>query len=101
LRGHGWSRTGTLHLVIDDLQRPAARYRGGLCAGEIRIAIIPPTGEANELVKRSLGEGERIFFIYDGIVSEEPLRHTYVKDKLARLLEGVGLRSCWRRAPPY
>jgi hypothetical protein len=100
LKEHGWSRTGTLHLVIDDLQRPAVRYRGGLCAGEIRIAIISPTGEANELVKRSLRDGERGFFVYDGIVSEEPLRHTYVKDKLAQLSESVGLRF-WRHRSPY
>jgi hypothetical protein len=100
LRGHGWSRTGTLHLVIDDLQRPAVRYRSGLCVGEIRVAIIPPTGEADELVKRSLRQGERIFFVYEGIVSEEPLRHTYVKDKLAQLLERVGLRF-WPRRSPY
>jgi hypothetical protein len=99
LKVHGWRRTGILHLTIDDLQRPAVRYRGGLCAGEMRIAIIPPTGEADELVKRSLRHGERIFFVYEGIVSEEPLRHTYVKDKLTQLLESVGLRSWWRRSP--
>jgi hypothetical protein len=99
LKGHGWSRTGTFHLVIDDLQRPAVRYRGGLCVGEIRIAIIPPTGEANELVKRSIREGERGFFVYEGIVSEEPFSHTYLKDKLAQLSESVGLRSWWSRSP--
>jgi hypothetical protein len=70
-----------------------------LCAGEIRIAIIPPTGEGNELMQRTLRQGERVFFVYGGIVSEEPLRYTYVKDKLAQLLQGVGLRFRGARSP--
>src|SRR5690349_10942219 len=71
LRERGWSRAGILSLnVIGDIH--ALRYKGDLCAGEVKIVELPSGGDATLLVDSMIGDGERLIFIHDRIVSEAP-----------------------------
>jgi hypothetical protein len=98
LAERGWRRVGVLDLVADGYYR-AVRYVGGACAGEVRIAIVPLSGEATALVDNMLRDGDRLFFVHDGQASEAPPpRHAYVKDKLGRMFESLGLRI-FHRSP--
>jgi hypothetical protein len=97
LTGLGWSRIGALDLVIGIEQR-AMRYVAASCAGEVRIAVVPPSGEANGLVKNALRGSERLFFVHEGTASEEPPRYAYLKEKLGQLSESIGL-TFFRRSP--
>jgi hypothetical protein len=90
LEKRGWMQVGMLNLSVTGDVR-AFRYTSWVCQGEIRVMLLPSSGEATELAKGMVPEGSRLLFLDDGVLSERAPRHAYIKEKLGRLSKSMSL----------
>jgi hypothetical protein len=97
LARRGWAAAGVLELnVAGDLR--AIRYQSASCSGDLSVAVLPSSGEATVLTKELLTTHARLFFVYDGVLTDAPPHYAYIKQKLGRLSESLHV-SLFRRAP--
>jgi hypothetical protein len=97
LAASGWARIGEVDLLIGIEQR-ATQYRAAPCPGEVLVAVLPPSGEADALITERLGRGEHLFFVVGGRVSNEAPSFLFLKDKLGQISEAIDL-PLFQRSP--
>lgn len=98
LQEQGWVPAGAINLTIEGGAH-AMRYTAQTCAGEIRVAVLSPVGQDAGIVNDMAGEGERLLFVDQGVISETPPHYAPLRQKLGRLFQSVHLT--FLRSSPY
>jgi hypothetical protein len=86
LGARGWVPSGPAEEVPGGAVLP---FRVPGCSGDVRVGLLPATGEIAGLFAAVAGPGTRVFYIHRGRVFDHPPRLAYFQAKLARLASAL------------